>query len=1101
MASGKVKLFKIASEINIGKEAIVEYLQSKSYDIQNKATAILDDKMVELVMEKFKKEKRAAEIQRDKIQKHKDIRVEPKIEEKSSTTIPEKTVQTPIVQKDIFTEKIAEQDKKIEIIENKEIISPKTIDSVVSSITEEIVDIVKEKPQSEHFDKENIVLETIKPEIEEIKVKEEKEISKAKSKKEDKTEKIEIKDKVDKEISKAPLISKDELISDEPIIEIIKEDIKVETIIVEDTSSIDQDVSPKELEKESISIDIPVDKIEDKLLVEKTLSTEESQTSLIGDESDEMSKDSKRKDRKKKKKKQYEETEPGESPQLKGLTVLGKIELSKPKPEPEKPASKSEKKPFYDKRDKKESDSKAGDHKTVDNKSSDHKTVDNKSSDNKTTKFKKRKHSKPDTSEHISSHHPDRTISSIIKDKEKDKLKFTESPTTSDSKSTKLKEKEIPKAKDNEKEDRKKRKRKKTIREMISQEEVDKAIKATLSGMDSSAFTSQRAKLRMKKRLEREEKEQKIRDDKDKESKVLKLSEFVTTGDLANMMNINSSEIILKCMELGLMVTINQRLDKDTITLIADDYGYEVDFLDDKEVQFIEDDNDDEDTLVQRPPIVTIMGHVDHGKTSLLDFIRNANVVAGEAGGITQHIGAYSVTMSDGKSITFLDTPGHEAFTAMRARGAQVTDIVILVVAADDSVMPQTIEAISHARAANVPIIVAINKIDKADANPDRIRQQLSDYGVLVEEWGGKNQSVEISAKKGINIDKLLEKVLIEAELLDLKANFSRLCRGIVIESNMKKGWGSTATIIVQKGTLRVGDSFVSGIYSGKVRALLNERENKIEESGPSTPVIVIGYDGLPEVGDTIIATSNDAEARRIANERKQVRREQDMRKVRYMTLDQISAQIQIGGIRELNLVLKGDVSGSLEALSDSLLKLSREEVRVNILHKGVGHITETDVMLAAASSAVVIGFNVNPNGKARKAAENEMVDIRVYDIIYDCLNEIQLALEGLLAPEYKEEITASVEIRKTFKVSRMGTIAGCFVKSGKITRNDKVRVLRDGFSEFEGAISSLKRGKDDVKEVDAGFECGIQLLNFNDIMEGDIIEAFKIIEIKRKFK
>ncbi len=1091
MASGKVKLFKIASEINIGKEAIVEYLQSKGYDIQNKATAILDDKMVELVMEKFKKEKRAAEIQRDKIQKHKDIRVEPKIEEKSSTTIPEKTVQTPIVQKDIFTEKIAEQDKKIEIIENKEIISPKTIDSVVSSITEEIVDIVKEKPQSEHFDKENIVLETIKPEIEEIKVKEEKEISKAKSKKEDKTEKIEIKDKVDKEISKAPLISKDELISDEPIIEIIKEDIKVETIIVEDTSSIDQDVSPKELEKESISIDIPVDKIEDKLLVEKTLSTEESQTSLIGDKSDEMSKDSKRKDRKKKKKKQYEETEPGESPQLKGLTVLGKIELSKPKPEPEKPASKSEKKPFYDKRDKKESDSKAGDHKTV----------DNKSSDNKTTKFKKRKHSKPDTSEHISSHHPDRTISSIIKDKEKDKLKFTESPTTSDSKSTKLKEKEIPKAKDNEKEDRKKRKRKKTIREMISQEEVDKAIKATLSGMDSSAFTSQRAKLRMKKRLEREEKEQKIRDDKDKESKVLKLSEFVTTGDLANMMNINSSEIILKCMELGLMVTINQRLDKDTITLIADDYGYEVDFLDDKEVQFIEDDNDDEDTLVQRPPIVTIMGHVDHGKTSLLDFIRNANVVAGEAGGITQHIGAYSVTMSDGKSITFLDTPGHEAFTAMRARGAQVTDIVILVVAADDSVMPQTIEAISHARAANVPIIVAINKIDKADANPDRIRQQLSDYGVLVEEWGGKNQSVEISAKKGINIDKLLEKVLIEAELLDLKANFSRLCRGIVIESNMKKGWGSTATIIVQKGTLRVGDSFVSGIYSGKVRALLNERENKIEESGPSTPVIVIGYDGLPEVGDTIIATSNDAEARRIANERKQVRREQDMRKVRYMTLDQISAQIQIGGIRELNLVLKGDVSGSLEALSDSLLKLSREEVRVNILHKGVGHITETDVMLAAASSAVVIGFNVNPNGKARKAAENEMVDIRVYDIIYDCLNEIQLALEGLLAPEYKEEITASVEIRKTFKVSRMGTIAGCFVKSGKITRNDKVRVLRDGFSEFEGAISSLKRGKDDVKEVDAGFECGIQLLNFNDIMEGDIIEAFKIIEIKRKFK
>lgn len=1076
MASGTVKLFKIASEINIGKDAIVEFLQLKGYDIQNKATATLDEKMVDLVMEKFKKEKRAAEIQRDKIQKHKDIKTEvkkvddkiPHIDKPSHSTITSKKehehhTDTPEAHHEIVIDEHIELESPTVIIEQQPVQTENDIVAVETHSSEDIISVV-DVPKPEINDSPISQIE-LPQEVEQI-LDNKHELDKITEHKPhdikvDIPHEVKAKEsKIEVHIEETKPEVKMEVVADEkthiPYVEQITTETHseiqvVETLLDTPAESQPEDTNADDLSEQGVSDD--------------DASGTDTETSQEG----------KRRDKKKKKRK-FDETEPGESPQLKGLTVLGKIDLRPAAPEkPVRPEKKN-------KHDHKEHD--------------------------KATKFKKRKHIKggsdtPAEQTSGSTTTTPKSIPGLIK--EKDRIKLAEAQNQSVDKTSKFKDKDAPpataKAKEVEKEDRKKRKRKKTIREMISQEEVDRAIKETLSGMDGTGFTSQRAKLRMKKRIEREEKEQKIQEEKERDSKVLKISEFVTTGDLANMMNINTSEIILKCMELGLMVTINQRLDKDTITLISDDYGFEVEFLDEKEIQLIDDDIDEEETLEHRPPIVTIMGHVDHGKTSLLDFIRNANVVAGEAGGITQHIGAYSVQMTDGKSITFLDTPGHEAFTAMRARGAQVTDIVILVVAADDSVMPQTIEAISHAKAANVPIIVAINKIDKADANPDRIRQQLADHAVLVEEWGGKYQSVEISAKKGLNIDKLLEKVIIEAEILDLKANHNRNSRGIVIESNMKKGWGSTATIIVQKGTLKVGDPFVSGIHSGRVRALLNERENKIEETGPSTPVIVIGYDGLPEVGDTFIVTNTESEAREIANERKQLKREQDMRKVRHMTLDQISAQIQIGGVRELNLVLKGDVAGSVEALSDSLQKLSRDEVRVAILHKGVGPITETDVMLAAASNAVVIGFNVNPTGKARKAAENELVDIRIYDIIYDCLNEIQLALEGLLAPEYKEEVVATVEVRKTFKVSRIGTIAGCFVKSGKISRNDKVRVLRDGFSEFEGTIASLKRGKDDVKDVDTGFECGIQLNGYNDIIEGDIVEAFKVIEIKRKFK
>lgn len=640
--------------------------------------------------------------------------------------------------------------------------------------------------------------------------------------------------------------------------------------------------------------------------------------------------------------------------------------------------------------------------------------------------------------------------------------------------------------------------RRRRLLEEISREEIEEAIRQTFIGLEESGLQI-RERLRQKRRAEREEKQLRLQQELEQQSKVLHLTEFLTTAELAQLLAVPPAEIIAKCLQLGVMVTINQRLDRDTVTLLAADYGYEVAFHDVAEAAELElEEPDPPESLQPRPPIVTVMGHVDHGKTTLLDYIRQTNVVAGESGGITQHIGAYQVQLPDGRLITFLDTPGHEAFTAMRARGAQVTDLVVLVVAADDAVMPQTVEAINHARAAHVPIIVAINKVDKPEANPDRIRQQLADHGVLVEEWGGRHQCVEISALTGKNVDLLLEKILLEAELLELRANPNRLARGTVIEAHLDKGKGPVATVIVQKGTLRAGDAIVVGLQYGRVRALYDERGNRIEAAPPSTPVQVTGLDGLPEVGDRLIVVEDERLARTIALRRQQLKREQQARSARAISLGDLSQRIQAGNLRELRIILKADVLGSLEALTNALLRLSTDEVRVAILHSGVGAITEADVMLAAASEAVIIGFHVQPTAAARKVAEQEGVEIRTYRIIYECLDDLKQALEGLLSPEVREEILGHAEVRQIFHISRIGTVAGCYVTDGVIARNARVRILRDGLPIHTGTIESLKRFKEDVREVSAGYECGLTVSGFEDFHEGDRIEAFRVVEQKR---
>lgn len=636
----------------------------------------------------------------------------------------------------------------------------------------------------------------------------------------------------------------------------------------------------------------------------------------------------------------------------------------------------------------------------------------------------------------------------------------------------------------------------------IDEKLVERKMRETMEEMTSSNEFASRSKIRKLRKREREEREERAAEQRAAESKIIKLTEFTSTHEFADLIGVAPKDVIAKCFKLGKFITINQRLDKETLELLALEFGKEIQFISEHEITdaFEQEENAPED-LRPRPPVVTIMGHVDHGKTSLLDYIRRSNVVAGEAGGITQHIGAYEVTLENGQQITFLDTPGHEAFTAMRARGAEVTDIVILVVAADDNVMPQTIEAINHAKAAGVPIVVAINKIDKPEANPDKIRSQLAEVGVTVEEWGGDAQCQEISAKKGIGVRELLDKVLAQAELMELKANYhpDKLSKGVVIEAELDKGKGIVATVLVQDGLLKVGDPFVCGASSGKVRAMLDERGRRLDVAHPSQPVRVLGFEVLPEAGDIFAVTPSEKEARDIAQRRQLIRREQEFRQKSRARLNDISKQAQEGGVKELRLIIKADVGGSIEALADGLMKLQTSEVKLEIIHKGVGQITESDVLLAAASDAIIIGFRARPNLNAKKLAEREQIDIRYYTVIYHALEEIKDALEGMLAPEFVEEVTALVEIREVFRISKIGNVAGCMVLEGTLRRDSKVRLLRDGIQIYEGELASLKRFKDDVKEVEAGYECGLSLQGYDDIKIGDMIEAYQMVETKRK--
>ncbi|MGB9701267.1 MAG: translation initiation factor IF-2 [Candidatus Kapaibacteriota bacterium] len=1045
MAAGeKVKIIKIASEINIGRDAIVEFLKNKGFDIQNKPTATLTPEMVELVYEKFKREKLAAEKQREKLEKHHILKT-PVSETKSGKE--EDTQEIPVTEQ--------EQQKPKE---------KSTLEPPLTAKTESVIDTKEKIAKGEEINKAEVTIT---------------------SKEEKVSEKIE------------QIASPIEQVE---VPEVKKEIVEEKTIERQDTAPTEKEIETKKIEeidkeKETLKqVAETESKAQQKEIIERINVKEEIKEQVKKEEKTQEKASERKETGEKHKKKRHKVVEvvPGQAPKLKGLTIVGKIDLSKPKPQ-QKPNRESQQsqnrnktgdRPSYQgNRDQQEQRNKQGGGHT------------------ESRRFDKDAPARP-REERRTAAPPVVAPSSPITPYAKGKEKLIKVKNIDDEVGIKSPLKAKVKDKLKSKEDKFVKKHKKAIREQISEAEVEKAVRETIAEMDVSHSTQSRSKIKQKRKQEREEKAEIKQRESEERANVLELTEFVTTAELARQMDISPNQIIGKCLTLGLMVTINQRLDKDTILLIAEDFGYQVEFIDEQATQNIEEDEDDsEDKLVPRPPIVTIMGHVDHGKTSLLDQIRNSNVVAGEAGGITQHIGAYQVMTDSGKLITFLDTPGHAAFTAMRARGAQVTDIVVLVVAADDSVMPQTIEAISHAKAAGVPLIVAINKIDKPDANPDRIMQQLADYGVLVEDWGGKYQSVQISAKFGKNIDVLLEKILIEAELLDLKANPNRKAAGAVIEAVLKKGYGPVATVIIQKGSLKVGDPFVAGIAHGKVRRMLDEREKKVDIATPSTPVMIVGFDTLPEAGDTFIVVNSDIEARQIAQERARLKREQEFRQIRKISLDDISQRIQQGNVKELKLIIKGDVSGSVEALNDSLVKLSNDEVRVQIIHKGVGTILETDVILASASEAVIIGFNVSVDANARRLAEAEKVDIRLYNIIYDCINEINLAIEGLLTPEYTEETTAVVEVRQLFKISRFGTVAGCYVQNGKISKNDKVKVLRDGLVVYNGNISSLKREKDDVREVDAGYECGIMLSNFNDLQIGDIIESYKINEIKRKLR
>jgi len=1007
----KIRLYQYAMEIKISTEVIIAYLQDKGFGRKTNMTPLSDD-MLELLEEKFKKEKSDAKKHQKKIDDF------------------QKNYQNKFLQKEEKKE-VREEPKVVEI---QQVEVKKDQAQKAEEITKPQVETKKEEPQIGL----KIVGKIDLREFEEKKAQFEKQEKKIQQKDFHQHQQKNIQNHYKNEHKNVPP----------------KNDLDK----VQEKNEIPKNEIPKEEIKKVEVIESVIPQVEP--IIEVVNETVEPQKYVTASE------------------KELNEREVG-------LKVLGKINLE------DRNKKRSKKKKFKD--DKKDSTNKTQNQTTIQNQPKEqHRRPQHGPSQGGQGQSHKHNETKP------SVHKP----KSVVEDTKAIDLKadLVVFPKDTDDNSPKKKKLKVKKRKDEDTDTSPNKKKKKVKKFEIDKQEVQDTIRKTMLAMDEESSIVDRALFRKKKKKEKAIIQERIMEQMELEKSIIKVTEFIAVNELANLMNVPVSEVIQKCISLGLMVSINQRLDFETIAVVADEFGIQVELQEELQEDILADFDDPISSLEWRPPVVTIMGHVDHGKTSLLDYIRRTNVVAGESGGITQHIGAYHVEIR-GKYITFLDTPGHEAFTAMRARGAQVTDIVILIVAADDSVMPQTIEAISHAQAANVPMIVAINKIDKPGSNIEKIKQQLADRGVLVEEWGGKYQSVEISAKKGLNIDVLLDKILIEAEMLELKANYNRKARGSIIEAQLEKGRGVVATVLVQKGTLQIGDPFVAGNNFGRVRAMFDERNNKVKSAGPSVPVVVTGFEGVPQAGDQFVVVNSEKEAHEIALKRQQIKREQDQRQVHMITLDEVASQISKGQIKDLNIVVKGDVDGSVEALADSFMKLSNQEVRVKVIHKGVGAISESDVLLASASQAIIVGFHVRPHLAARKLAETEKVEIRLYNIIYDAIEELKSALEGMLRPLISEEVVATIEVRNVFKVPKVGTVAGCFVVDGKINRNDKIRLFRDGISIYEGSLSTLKRFKDDVREVEQGYECGLNINNFNDIKIGDTIEAYKIVETKQKLK
>lgn len=1053
------RLSKAAREFNVGLATIVDFLAKKGFEVSNSPNAKLTPEMYELLNQEFQSQKTVKE-EAEKIgldySDHKSISIDDKISKERSTDA-EDEVDDVLIQ-DMLVQK--------EASDKKDVKEKKAEEPVVEPKTPETESIEEKKP---------------------VEVKEEK-AAKTKSKpKEEKETHKEVEKAVEKKGSKKKAEGEKE---DKPVKK--KDEVKAETKEKEEKKEIEVEKESKETtaeakDKEPSKVDKTAEKIEEtqddvspKVLGKIDLAGLNQKTKPAKKTAEEKKKE--REDRKKKLAKEKDTVEVEKAEKIEETPVVEE----KPVEEIEEVEQKTEEPKLEVVAEQEENKEEKEDNfiKTKFQKLEGPKILDKIV----LPEVKKKTEKKPVASSKDES----------VSDRKKKRKRIRKKPEQKDVASAGGKDKKQDDRRSRQKFSKDKRGRKVIDKPEISEEDIQQQIKETLAKLTGGG-KSKAAKYRREKRQTISDQKQKELERLEEEKNVIQVTEFVTANELANMMNVQVNQIISTCMSLGLFVSINQRLDAETLSLVAEEFGYTVEFVSPDFQDTIFEAEDKPEDLIPRAPIVTVMGHVDHGKTKLLDYIRKANVVAGEAGGITQHIGAYEVVLNGDKKITFLDTPGHEAFTAMRARGAKVTDVVIIVVAADDNVMPQTKEAINHAQAAGVPLVFAINKIDKPTANPEKIKEELSQMNILVEDWGGKYQSQEISAKQGVNIDELLEKVLLEAEMLDLKANPRKMAFGTIIESSLDKGRGYVAKILVQDGTLKIGDVVIAGSTYGKVKAMYNERNQKLTSAGPSTPLLLLGLNGAPQAGDVFNVLTDEREVKSIATKRLQLQREQGIRTQRHITLDEIGRRIAIGDFKELNIIVKGDVDGSVEALSDSLLKLSNEQIQVNIIHRSVGPVTETDVMLASASDAVIVAFQVRPSMSARKLAEQEQIDVRIYSVIYKAIEEIKAAMEGMLSPVVEEKIVCNVEIREVFKITKVGTVAGCMVLDGTITRNTRVRLIRDGIVVYTGELGSLKRFKDDVKEVKSGYECGLNIENFNDIKVGDIVEGFEEVFTKKK--